>query len=307
MFENYREEVLKAYNKKKEDGSLSANLIDTSTGKLRDECLIVHHERYSPKDDPILRTFFLIKDKDKGYIKSIEQYNINGLRQLVKVLNGKTLKPGNKYIELLAWLIDFQPRPYQPRDIYEKEKAEPVRPISESEEEVDSFETTSSESKEAKPQFPVQQKNDDISQKEIDIAIIDSGTEITRPVIAKKFEKRVLAFAVTLIILFGSYIFYRTMNKQCMYWAGDHYVCISCDEKSGDAAIIALDTFKVAHFKKITRLDTVTKYALGRVWYAKINVDSAEFYTSHGNHPKDGRKRLLPVTKYMIDKYILGK
>ena len=37
-----------------------------------------------------------------------------------------------------------------------------------------------------------------------------------------------------------------------MYWAGDHYVEIACDQKAS-AQVIALDTFKISNLKKIDK------------------------------------------------------
>ncbi len=90
-----------------------------------------------------------------------------------------------------------------------------------------------------------------------------------------------------------------------MYWTGNQYKSIPCNEKFGDAAIIALDTFKVNHLKRITRPDTITHNSLGKVWYKKIKRDSVEFYTSGGEYPLDQTKRLMPLTDYMFNKYIL--
>ncbi|MBB5395084.1 hypothetical protein [Mucilaginibacter sp. AK015] len=89
---------------------------------------------------------------------------------------------------------------------------------------------------------------------------------------------------------------------QCMYWAGVQYEKCSCDIKKSDTAIIAFDKEKAA-LKKITRPDTITYGAIGRVWYIKIN-NSIEFYTAYGFHPLETRKRLKPITKYIIDKYV---
>jgi hypothetical protein len=90
-----------------------------------------------------------------------------------------------------------------------------------------------------------------------------------------------------------------------MYWTGDHYQSSSCNIKLGDTALIAFDEQK-ALLKKISRPDTISYKAIGRVWYVKIDSD-IEHYTSSGFHPIDTRKKLKPITKYIIDKYILHK
>ncbi|MFI5161199.1 MAG: hypothetical protein ACHQHN_07970 [Sphingobacteriales bacterium] len=42
----------------------------------------------------------------------------------------------------------------------------------------------------------------------------------------------------------------RLLPGSCMYWTGDHYQPASCNQKHGDTAIIALDSLRLAHFKK---------------------------------------------------------
>jgi len=84
----------------------------------------------------------------------------------------------------------------------------------------------------------------------------------------------------------------------------EDYEEIACDAKIPNGTIIPLDTFKVAHLKKITRIDTITRNAMGNFWYAKINIGSAEFYTSDGFHPKYTAKKLKPISLYILNKYI---
>ncbi len=88
-----------------------------------------------------------------------------------------------------------------------------------------------------------------------------------------------------------------------MFWAGDHYQQTSCSQHFTDTLIIALDSEKLMHFRKITQPDTITEKSKGLVWYVRYN-GSLEFYTSGGFHPIDPRLRLKPITEYMIRKYI---
>lgn len=97
-----------------------------------------------------------------------------------------------------------------------------------------------------------------------------------------------------------------TEPQQCMYWTGDHYEAVSCDAKIFNRNILALDTLKMAHFRRITKPDTITKKALGWVWYSKIG-GKLEYYTSDGVHPLHTDKELKKLTGYMIDKHIQTK
>lgn len=90
-------------------------------------------------------------------------------------------------------------------------------------------------------------------------------------------------------------------KKECMYWNGEFYEEIFCDELIEGKEIIALNKEKEM-LRKITRPDTLTvENALGKVWYNKSN-NTVEFFTHHGIHPENG-KTLREATVYMIEKY----
>lgn len=113
--------------------------------------------------------------------------------------------------------------------------------------------------------------------------------------------------AISLIIIFTiASITYLLIidNKNCMYWTGEHYEAISCEQTVDDVAIIAKDTVKLNHLKKIMHPDTLTLNSLGKVWYVKT-YEGLEFYTSDGFHPIYSEKRLKPITPRIINKYIL--
>jgi hypothetical protein len=134
------------------------------------------------------------------------------------------------------------------------------------------------------------EKNGDIVKKE--------QKKPAKPVTIRK------AIAALIVIVLAGGIYWQ-LTRQCMYWAGDHYQSSSCNIKLGDTAIIAFDEQK-ARLKKINRPDTISYKAIGRVWYVKIDK-GIEYYTADGFHPIDTRRKLHPITKYMIDMHILHK
>jgi len=90
--------------------------------------------------------------------------------------------------------------------------------------------------------------------------------------------------------------------QKCMYWKGDHYEPIACNEKPADTTVmvIGLDSNKLVHFKRITRADTLTAASIGKVWYIKVN-DHVEYYTSPGEPPAYPGRRLLPLSAHILD------
>ncbi|MBB4807324.1 hypothetical protein HNP38_002628 [Chryseobacterium defluvii] len=112
MFTKYADRVFETYQKKKERGLLSLNLAEPTPSKLKQECSIVYLERYKEKDGKTLRLFFLPKEDTSDYGLSIRNIDTDKLKPLSNFLKGRTVETDDKNIELLAWLIDFQPRPY---------------------------------------------------------------------------------------------------------------------------------------------------------------------------------------------------
>ncbi|RZK68239.1 MAG: hypothetical protein EOO95_00315 [Pedobacter sp.] len=89
-------------------------------------------------------------------------------------------------------------------------------------------------------------------------------------------------------------------SENCMYWVGDHYERIACDQKGKvGVPVISLDHNKLNNLKRITRPDTLTKNSIGKVWYARFGGKN-EFFTDSGTHPVDTAKRLKPITNYII-------
>lgn len=262
MFEDYQKAVRLAYIERKEKGQLSPNLQYPSPAKLRDECIIVFSERFIKKDEDTLRAFFGAKNDLSDYNLNIRNVDIDRFRPLVNFLNGGTTKPDVKIVELLAWLIDFNPRP-------KVEWSNVKKPI-------------------------------DANETEESISTIPHVELMNqRPLI--------LAIIAVLIIAAGysAFHFYSLRSQKCMYWTGENYKTVSCNTKVDNVVVIARDNIKLEKVKKITRVDTLTSYSIRRIWYTKSN-GNIEFYTDSSTHPTDQNKRMLPMTAYIYQKYVLN-
>jgi hypothetical protein len=321
MFDDYKEKVILAYQKKKEANAISINLLRPTPGKLKDECLSVFGERCLKKDEKTLRLFFGPKDNIMDYGQGIGKFEIDKFRPLLNFLNGKTNVTEEKNIELLAWLIDFEPRPFQYGTNYKEDvKAEIAQEV------IDDTQKTENKDNRVSPN----QENDEIGNKEVkavvaDIPVIgneviDEPEEITykiqtafgkvntpkQPVLGSKIKKAITSFMIIAAASGGTYLFVSAQKEECMYWTGDRYKRISCNQKIENVSIIALDTAKSAHLRKITQPDTLTQSSVGKVWYTKIDGE-IEFYTSDGFHPVYNDVRLKPVTVYILNKYVHRK
>ncbi|MFD0749187.1 hypothetical protein ACFQZS_03475 [Mucilaginibacter calamicampi] len=299
MFPDYQAQVLLTYHKKREANELSLILLHPTPGKLRDECLAVLHDRFLKKDEKTLKAFFGPKSSEVDYMQLIRKFDADKFRPLVSYLKGKTDSTEDKNVELLAWLIDYEPRPYQfrpPESISVQKRAEIKR--------------------EEPKEVPDQAKALPL------IATTDrpenSVTQVPKTANKKRVGSVMILVIALVIVIGGTYILW-TINQPtaahsltsqlsgaCMYWSEDHYEPIPCNQKSSGRLVLALDTLKVNHFKLIRENDTVSPNSIGKVWYFKTGK-GLELYTDSGFHPVHIERRLRPLSRYMWDKYLSPK
>jgi hypothetical protein len=288
MFDDYELAVLQDYSEKKAKGELWSNMMHPTPGKLKKESLAVFDRRYHRKDEVTLRSFFDITGDTDTFRPAIKRWETDKFRPPNLVLNKGTQRTDEKNIELLAWLIDFQPRPYA---VWLKDRKEKKDLLLEQQ-----------EGKTEEPQPNEQENNDGIA--------IPVGQPPKRPDNPdKRFPYRqVFTYAaIIIVIVLTGYFFLLhrpSSGGNCMYWTGDHYERIACNVRPDDTtvSVIALDSNKWVHFKRITRADTLTAASVGKVWYININ-GAIEYYTAPGEHPVYPDRRLLPLTVYILNKY----
>lgn len=343
MPEEYHKAVLNAYQTKLKDEHFSPNLSNPTPGSLREECIIVYYERNAvKKNDEVFRLFF--KNADKGYYNALENCRAEKFKQMPKILKGNVTRPGIKYIELLAWLIDFKPRP---STLYYK-SLETNKLVIETDDYID---TGNDEEIIADPELKIEEIGtvdeeivledmlpEDLSQDRTtdntndseDTPSTDEESTISpqtllpkNPLLIKppkKIPKAIITCGVAIIIFIAACLiqFWKDKSKRvinvnplisiqtCMYWTGDHYEQIKCDHKGIAASKIPFDKKVLENFEKIKIPDTLTSNSLGKVWYSKQN-NKVDFYTDSAAHPTDDNRRLLPLTQYMLDKYVSYK
>ena len=213
---------------------------------------------------------------------AIRRLDIDKLRPLINLMTEGVQSRDDKNIKLLAWLIDFTPRPYE---VWKKEQ------LKTSEDIAPERTATSTDG------FGSSGLNDTPSS-----VLPNSGN---RRKIKTSIKNMVMLGMIGGASVFGVYKVSKPMEHQCMYWSGDQYVAKGCqDEILVSATKIALDKQHLKTFRRITKPDTLSYYALSRVWYTKMNNDSLVYFTGPGQHPVHKQKNLRPITKYIIDKYI---
>ncbi len=126
-------------------------------------------------------------------------------------------------------------------------------------------------------------------------------------------SKIIVITSVLLIVIFlKGYeiaIANKTTKTECMVWEQTKYVKISCDKERHSiygTRVIPMDKKEFETMKKVDlKRSTIIFYPDGKpkYWYCKVNSKEAEFFTSHGFHPVNGKK-LNTVTKYIFNKYV---
>lgn len=273
MLGDYIDLVLEDYRQKIAANQLSSRLIIPTPAKLKEESLAVCSERFDNRDNKILRDFFKSNGDVKVHLQAIQRCDNDDFKPLINFLNKKSASTDQKNIELLAWLIDFQPRPFELGRKYEGKKEEVVI---------------------------------------ADVSPLVLGVSLpVQPI--KKEKKKKQRFLILWLVVSTTLggLAYKLLDRStgarasegCMYWAGTHYEPVACNQKMGDTLIVRLDTAQITGFQLITRPDTITYYSIGKVWYSKKN-NKLEYFTSGGRHPVDMNSSLRPITPYIIDKYI---
>ena len=120
MFEEYKKRILLHCDALRSKGMLSGNISLPTPGKLREECGTVYSSRQlTDSDKQVLRDFFGPSDSTKDFKVTIAGFDIDKFRPLNYYLKDPRIETDAKNIELLAWLTDFQPRPFNKENFSE--------------------------------------------------------------------------------------------------------------------------------------------------------------------------------------------
>lgn len=327
MFIDYRSQVLAFYARKKAENVLSHRLVHATPANLKDECLAVCSIRYLRKDERALSTFFGKQDGREGYLLAIKRLDTDKFRPLVNFLRSRVTETDEKNVELLAWLIDFDQRPFELGKQYGEPKiGAAAPPAMETQVPAANADTQEAEKKEGgqdetKQVDMEEQEAGDVDGQEsreaeteeqlwepasVPQVFLHSGERVGR---GGRLKRWLLIISCLVAMLAGAGVYLALkLNRDvrpegCMYWAGDHYERISCNEKKANFLIIAYDEDRLEHFRKITTPDTITYKSIGRVWYIKLD-GNLEYFMADGYHPIQIHRKLHPITEYIIRTYL---
>gem|GEM_PF-2298874 len=294
MSENeYRELVLAAFDRAFKANRLSQELVLPTAGTLKAEAIKVCSKRFDPNDETVLGSFIKSEPGAASYLRAIQNCDYQIFRPLSTFLNDRTRGTTFRNIQLLAWLIDFRPRPFHPALVIPAAGAADPEPIisipTGTVQPVSGHNTpTSTEIKDDKPNIPIPLKLE--KEKKPD----GQGEKSD-----KTIDKRWLIGIATLLIG-GMMIWWFLPVNNCMYWDNDHYVATSCSVSRTDTPLIRLDPAKLRGFRRLHQVDTLTYYSVDKLWYVRVG-GIIEVYSAYGKHPLYPDKKLAPLTYYAVN------
>lgn len=278
--DRYKKAVKTQYEVAK-SGSFSGFLQKPSPAELKNLCLLLFDKGISKQDQDILDVFFELDDKSSKR-KQIENANVDKLKPIGNFLRGKTENTRTVSLDLMAVLVDFQPRPYRKFIAGDKKELAAV------DDEIEIL-------KERK-------KREETAIK------LPFFEEFQKKPLSKKINYALLAILIFLGLGYGVRSAFFP-DKNCMVWVKNHYEAVNYDSVKDSTEVMVLNQEMLDDFKKVAVCDTTTffKNKEPLFWYAKVPTkNEVECFTQPGLHPETG-KTLKPITQYIIDKYIRNR
>ncbi len=280
LWSAYKESVMAAYDERLAAQSLPSELLLPTPANIKAEILKICEQGLSANDEQILRSFVGQKPDVNAYHKAFSIMKADPFRPLVNFLGDRSIDTNPRNIDLLALLIDYKPRPFHPNLTVPPNAGIPANtyaPVIE-------------------PVVPPQ------------IAAPIHPAAQHEPPQTKKSSKKPMLFAATILIvaivgvlLFQPWRKHYTGHERYMIWDDDHFKPVESNDQSNSAEKINWQL--VNDFKRITKPDTMTLYSVRKVYYAK-DKGNIFFFTGNGPDPLDTSKRLLPMTDYILKKYV---
>lgn len=335
LFKDYIDLVVKAYEERRDANHLSHLLMHPTTTNIRQECFDVYTERIKKgerEEENTLRAFFGVPPPGKNFGQIIGKHELDRFRPLRNLIKGEIKNPALVNVELLAWLLDFTPRPLAnaQRILGNTDKTNiPVNQITGGSKEkpnADLVEKNAEEIKEVLPSTNTVNTENLLQDGEDETSITGNkdasklSTKNSKGSSPNSRLKIAASIVLIIIILFGGMymqqheksgeIVFGNVNTACMYWADDHYERVPCNSEPKGRLILPLNEEKIKNFQRITKEDTITEKSIGVIYCISVN-GKIEYFTTGGNHPVYVTRPLKLLSRYMFENHLrketLGK
>lgn len=313
-FEDYKKEILAQYNLAKE--GRNADLLQNPTpGNLKRLCLQLLDEELNNSDEQAFLNFFFPKEGQtlQGLIRKM---NADGLRTPSDFLRTGQGLTNHYHANLIAVLVDFNPRPYVKfqKTVQEKSEEEILKKdisVAKPSPVIENKETApiTSEIIEKENFNKAEERKESKSFTETQILPITKFEDI--PAKRNWKKKIVTSLAVVFFISLTGFLVHKSTEPKCMIWKEDHYERIDCEQSSNlgllkFAQVFPYDEILFEKFKKLAISDTTSFFNTNGdpiVWYSKQN-NECEYFTWEGVHPIS-RKKLKPISRTIINNHVL--
>ena len=267
-------EYKKAILEKYEEGEIE-NLIQLSPAKIRDDCLIKFQNGLNKQDLIQFACFFGLEEGDSFIenVRKIENFDIDRFRPFKNFLNKITEDTLDKNAELIAILIDFEPRPY---NNYRKQKNSLSVQKNRNEPCENEYqkESLKNEKVTAKNLF-----NNSSGKSDVEIEMNNSESLFSNKnfLITLGIFATIYLFLITAKYLFANKNSIEKVHTRFMIWTGKAYKEAHNDmlRHSNESSKIALfEESKILNFKKVEVTKTYpffTEHKKPNLWYSKLN------------------------------------
>ena len=314
MIESYKK-ALKDYYEIQKEGDQISSLLNPTPAGLRELLISKIEVTLDDSDKKIIENFFDTPFTEVTLNKlRIETDKFKALANFLKEKSGGS---DLRRLEMIALILDFKQRPYRKFLKLNNNTSEVEDPAAPNEETNFDLELIS------------ESNNDEVEKNEIGDVIEDSieviKTEVNTPKVIgnseelsitkqRSFPLRKVGIIGIVVLIIGISVFLNIKNlttKECMVWKGDKYKAVDCSETINSFAETTLpkDDKLIEEFRKM-KVDTKTSFfdkkGNPKIWYIKNPNGTLEFFNKPGLHPETG-KTLRPISKYIIQKYIINE
>lgn len=322
--EEYKKAVLAHYEAIKNDLHPDF-LLHPTTARIRSLCVLLF-DSISVDDKVIFTRFFKANSLNASLnFNDVADFPIDKFKPLVRFMRGGSPPTNHMAMELLAILVDFQPRPLKKFGKLEIKQVE----LNDEAEKVDipqipDYDNGGEKEKEKeKEKENIAPFNSDRNDKDEEASVEETSIivnppkdkpvleDTTSPLPPKNYVKMIFVFL--LVAIGGGYLAKSDLLKEkgCMIWRQDHYEKVACDyeldpTKGGKIEPVNEQLLKYQRKVKIT--DT-TRFlnpdGTKRFFYGKNIDQQMEYFTLPGRHPETG-KTLKELSNYMLKKQLIS-
>lgn len=311
MTESYKKALKDYYDIQKEGDQISFLLNPTPAG-LREILILKMKEGLDGSDKKIIEDFFDVPFAEVTLNKLRSE--TDKFKALANFLKEKSGGSDLRRLEMIALILDFKQRPYL--KFNKQHHNTNIEDITANEE------TNFYEEKlivESSSDQVEKNKIEEVTDERIEIIENELNTQEITVVPDEEaiknqrkfpFKKIGIIGIVSVIIGISLFLNFKTWTtKECMVWKGDKYEAVDCTEtiNSFAEATLPKDDKLIEEFRKM-KVDNKTSFfdkkGNPKIWYVKNPNGTLEFYNQPGLQPETG-KTLKPVSRYIIEKYIL--